>query len=106
MRLLLDTHIALWAVADPEKLDGGIREQITEGGNFVFVSVASLWGIAIKFSLQREDFRIQPEVALEAFREAEIDVLPLNAGASRMSAGCLSWLTGKADCTTIHLIGC
>jgi PIN domain nuclease of toxin-antitoxin system len=92
MRLLLDTHIALWAVTDPQKLDDGIREQIIDGENFVFVSAASLWEVAIKYSLQRPDFRILPEVALEAFREAEIDVLPVSA-ADVMYVGRMPFMT-------------
>lgn len=50
MRLLLDTHVALWATTEPERLTEAIAEQIEDPGNDVFVSVASLWEIAIKHS--------------------------------------------------------
>ena len=48
MRLLLDTHAVLWALAEPEKLSGPARSAIEDARNEVFVSVASGWEIAIK----------------------------------------------------------
>ena len=54
MRLLLDTHAAIWAVASPEKLSAKVIEAISDTNNDVFVSTASLWEIAIKSSLGRK----------------------------------------------------
>lgn len=48
MRLLLDTHVILWALADPERLTNEARACIEDGHNEVFVSAASVWEIAIK----------------------------------------------------------
>lgn len=48
MRILLDTHIALWALSDDPKLPGQARLLIEDVGNSVFVSAASSWEIAIK----------------------------------------------------------
>ncbi len=53
MRLLLDTHIALWAVVDDARLPANAVELIVDPANEVFVSVASLWEIAIKHALNR-----------------------------------------------------
>ena len=53
MRLLLDTHIALWAVVDDPRLPTKAAELIADPANEVFVSVASLWEIAIKHALAR-----------------------------------------------------
>ena len=52
MNLLLDTHIALWALADDAKLSVRARELIMDGKNRIFWSVASMWEIAIKRALK------------------------------------------------------
>jgi PIN domain nuclease of toxin-antitoxin system len=80
MRLLLDTHIALWAVADDRRLPARARELITEPTNDVFVSVANLWEIAIKRALARgraNDMPISAQEALGYFREAGYTVLDI-----------------------------
>ena len=48
MRLLLDTHIAIWELSDDPRLSDRARRIIRDPDNEVFVSVASLWEIAIK----------------------------------------------------------
>ncbi len=58
MRLLLDTHILIWACAMPERLNSAVREALTEPRNDVFVSAASAWEIAIKRALGRLDFPV------------------------------------------------
>lgn len=61
MRYLLDTHVLLWVLADPERIPAAIRAELASSGNAVFVSVASLWEIAIKRALQKEEFLIEPD---------------------------------------------
>lgn len=51
MRLLLDTHTFLWAVSDPDRLSPQAAELIADEANEVRLSVASVWEIAIKYSL-------------------------------------------------------
>ena len=53
MRLLLDTHVALWAIADDARLAARARALIADPANEIAVSVASLWEIAIKHALAR-----------------------------------------------------
>lgn len=48
MRLLLDTHILLWWLADELRIPESHREAIRDGRNQVFVSAASAWEAAIK----------------------------------------------------------
>lgn len=48
MNLLLDTHVALWAVADSPRLAASAKALIATPDNEVSVSAASLWEIAIK----------------------------------------------------------
>jgi len=51
VRLLLDTHVALWAIVDDTRLPAEAAEPIADPANEVFVSMASLWEIAIKYAL-------------------------------------------------------
>lgn len=53
MNLLLDTRVALWAITDSPKLSGAARELILAPSAVVWVSVASLWEIAIAFWWRR-----------------------------------------------------
>lgn len=51
MKLLIDTHVLLWAVDDDPSLSPAARSAITAGHNVVFVSAATAWEIAIKKAL-------------------------------------------------------
>ena len=80
MRLLLDTHIALWSIADDPKLPNVARRLIADPDNEVFVSVVSLWEIAIKHALTRgrpTDMPISGKEALAYFREARYGILEM-----------------------------
>lgn len=58
MRLLLDTHLLLWAAGPDERLSSPARDLIGDPGNQPLFSAASLWEVAIKSSRGRNDFRI------------------------------------------------
>jgi PIN domain nuclease of toxin-antitoxin system len=60
MRLLLDTHLLLWAASEPNHLPAAARAMIEEPEHQLVFSAASLWEIAIKNSLGRTDFRADP----------------------------------------------
>jgi PIN domain nuclease of toxin-antitoxin system len=51
LRLLLDTHAALWFLTDDERLSGSARNQIEDDTNRVLLSAAVVWEVAIKCSL-------------------------------------------------------
>jgi PIN domain nuclease of toxin-antitoxin system len=51
MKLLLDTHVLLWAVLEPQKLSHSQREALENSGNQLLVSAASAWEIATKWRL-------------------------------------------------------
>ena len=76
MRVLLDTHIALWAVVGSKRLAPRARQLILAADN-VFVSVASLWEIAIKHGLGRGDVPISSAQALQAFVDAGYELLEI-----------------------------
>ncbi len=54
MDILLDTHIALWAIADTGKLSGEVIEFLESGENKVFYSTVSVWEVAIKHRIRLE----------------------------------------------------
>ncbi|MCG6534890.1 MAG: type II toxin-antitoxin system VapC family toxin [Syntrophales bacterium LBB04] len=60
MKLLLDTHILLWAAGEPERLSDSARTLLTAHENTLFFSAASLWEIVIKLGLGRENFKVDP----------------------------------------------
>lgn len=51
MRILLDTHVALWWIADSPKLTGEDRRLIADPANEIYVSAASAWEVEIKRGL-------------------------------------------------------
>jgi PIN domain nuclease of toxin-antitoxin system len=55
MRFLLDTHLLLWALNDPERLGGATRDAIEDPANDILFSTASIWEVAIKTRLGRPD---------------------------------------------------
>ena len=62
MNLLLDTHVLLWAAAEPEKLSTAAVELITDNASRLYFSAASLWEVVIKNGLQRPDFHVDPHL--------------------------------------------
>lgn len=58
MKLLLDTHLLLWAAGESNRLSAEARRLIDSPENELFFSVASLWEIAIKQGLGRDDFQV------------------------------------------------
>ena len=61
MKLLLDTHILLWAASNPDKLSRPARVALTSAENELFVSAATTWEISIKHSLGKLELPMEPE---------------------------------------------
>ena len=60
MKLLLDTHILLWAAGDSPRLSTTAKDLIEDRGNSLVFSVASIWEVVVKHMLGRADFRADP----------------------------------------------
>lgn len=58
MKLLLDTHLLIWAAESIERLPTGARVLMANPENELLFSVASIWEVAIKRGLNRPDFQI------------------------------------------------
>ena len=59
MRLILDTHVLLWWLADDRRLKGPERRAIADRDALVYVSAVTVWEIAIKRSLGRLDLDVE-----------------------------------------------
>jgi PIN domain nuclease of toxin-antitoxin system len=80
MRLLLDTHIALWAAVDSPSLPARARRIICDVDAQIYVSVVSLWEIAIKYARRRGRSNDMPVSAAEMARilsGAQCEILPM-----------------------------
>ncbi|NML74560.1 type II toxin-antitoxin system VapC family toxin [Rhizobium sp. S-51] len=62
MKLLLDTHVLLWAAAEPDRLKEPVREMLSDPDNELFFSAASIWEVAIKSGLGRPEFSVDPNL--------------------------------------------
>jgi PIN domain nuclease of toxin-antitoxin system len=92
VNLLLDTHVALWAITDSPRLAAKARDLIAEPANTVWVSVASLWEITIKHSLGRGDMPISGAQAKAWFEQSGYRLLNIEA----------SHVLGVADLPALH----
>jgi len=79
LNLLLDTHVALWAITDNPRLPQKARELILSPRTTVWVSVASVWEIALKHSLGRGDMLVSGQDALRYFRDSGYRLLAIEA---------------------------
>jgi PIN domain nuclease of toxin-antitoxin system len=66
LNLLLDTHVALWALVDAPRLPASIRGLIADPDNRITVSAVSIWEIAIKSALARRGVGAMPVAAATA----------------------------------------
>ena len=62
MKLLLDTHLLLWAAYKPERLSSAARSLLEDPNSELVFSSASLWEVVIKHGLGRPDFRTDPRL--------------------------------------------
>nr|WP_304430330.1 type II toxin-antitoxin system VapC family toxin [uncultured Acetatifactor sp.] len=77
MRILLDTHIALWAVADSGRLSEEVARMLEAEKNEIYYSVASVWEIAIKHHIKPEQMPIPEEEFVELCDETGFVLLPV-----------------------------
>lgn len=81
MNLLLDTHVAIWLLNEPGKIPDNIRHLIQNESEKAFVSHVSLWEIAMKYPLGRND--APPQSATDTTHDllaSEFPLLPLDLG--------------------------
>lgn len=78
MKLLLDTHVIIWALEDSQYLSPHIREMIMDDRNEIYVSVASLWEIAIKHKKAPSKIRFDTKTIADYSQKAGYIFLSLS----------------------------
>jgi PIN domain nuclease of toxin-antitoxin system len=89
VKLLLDTHLLLWAAGGSDKLPAAARMLLDNPDNGLLFSAASLWEVTIKRGLGRDDFQVDPrllrrglldngysELAITGEHAIAVDLLP------------------------------
>ena len=77
MNILLDTHIALWAITDHPKLPKKARDLIIDAGHMIYYSTVSAWEILMKHNSRQNNLILTPEDFIAYCEEAGYAVLPL-----------------------------
>jgi len=79
MKLLLDTHLLLWAAGKPGRLSADARRLMKDAANELVFSAASLWEIVIKRGLGRDDFQVDPRLFRRGLLDNGYNELPLGS---------------------------
>jgi len=77
MNILLDTHTLIWFCEDDKKLPEKIKKEIENTENTIFISIASLWEMAIKISLKKLKLAIPLEEVIKLLNENGISIIPI-----------------------------
>ena len=77
MKLLLDTHLLLWAAGQPNRLSANAGKLIDNPENELLFSAASLWEVAIKRGLGRTDFQVDPRLLRRGLLDNGYGELPI-----------------------------
>lgn len=79
MIVLLDTHVLLWALAEPERIPVRTRELLESAETTVLFSAASIWELSIKLQLRKVHLPVTPEEAAAAAIRTGFRELPVTA---------------------------
>jgi PIN domain nuclease of toxin-antitoxin system len=77
MKLLLDTHLLLWAAGQPNRLSAAALKLIDNSANELLFSAASIWEVAIKRGLGRNDFQADPRLLRRGLLDNGYSELPI-----------------------------
>ena len=77
MNILLDTHIVLWAITEPNKLSKKALELLEDNNNNFYVSIASVWEVAIKNIRHPEDMPMSDFEYVNFSVISGFEILPL-----------------------------
>jgi PIN domain nuclease of toxin-antitoxin system len=79
VKLLVDTHLLLWAASEPDRLSQKVRRLFSDTGNALIFSAASLWEVAIKSALGRDDFQVEPRILRRSLLDNGYDELAVTS---------------------------
>jgi PIN domain nuclease of toxin-antitoxin system len=79
MKLLIDTHILIWAVDDPAKLTAKAASAVQEPANDLLVSAATVWELAIKIGLKKLSLSLPFHAWMtRVMHELDLSILPIS----------------------------
>ncbi len=79
MNFLLDTHVFLWAIFEPEKLPKKLKTLVLSPEATIYISIITFWEISLKFSLGKLDLKgILPDELPKIARRDSFEILDLN----------------------------
>lgn len=79
MKLLLDTHVLLWAAGQTERLSPAAQRLLEDPNNTLLFSVASLWEVVIKHGIGRADFQTDPRLLRRGLLDNGYSELPITS---------------------------
>jgi PIN domain nuclease of toxin-antitoxin system len=77
MKLLLDTHAAIWFVTDNKQLPKSSKQLIENPENHCFISIATLWEMGIKYSLGKLKLKAELNKIFELFFDSGLILIPI-----------------------------
>ncbi len=77
MKILLDTHLLLWAAGQPNRLSAAARRLISDSRTELLFSAASIWEVVIKHGLGRSDFQIDARLLRRGLLDNGYSELPI-----------------------------
>ncbi len=77
MKILLDTHVILWAIANTAKLSEETKKILESKDNEVFYSIASVWEVAIKHTIRPEQMPVPEEAFVDLCQKTGFVQLPI-----------------------------
>ena len=78
MNILLDTHVFLWSLFDPDKLSKAVIREIKSPNNDVAVSVVTFWEISLKYALGKLELTgVKPEELPDFAAQMNLEILPI-----------------------------
>ena len=79
MRLLLDTQLLIWAAMFPARLSEAARDLVNDPRNALLFSALSIWEVAIKSALRRDDLQVDPRLLLRGLLDNGYIELPVTS---------------------------
>src|SRR5262252_2735438 len=79
MKVLLDTHLLLWAASEPQRIPRAALSLIDSSENELLFSAASLWEVVVKNSLGRDDFKVDARLLRRGLLDNGYIELPISS---------------------------
>ena len=76
MKILIDTHIFLWAILEPHRLSAAKTAALIDADNELLMSTASIWEICIKYGRGKLPLKLPPEILVPQQMQLQ-NILPL-----------------------------